>query len=734
MNRLRTDILCLLLFALSCYAVPQPVEGAQGQSSPKVALALSGGGARGAAHAGVLRVIEQNNIPVHCIVGTSFGALVGGLFSIGYSADDIEYILTGQDWNRMFSDAPERRFMPLIERRNSRYQVDLPFRGWTPQLPTGIRGGQRMTEALDELTTGRMLSAGYDFDKLPIQFRAVATNLLDGSPYIFSRGSMTEALRASMAIPLLFTPHEKDDLLLVDGGLVANLPTTVARDECGADVIIAVDVTSPLRKKDEIGSFLDVIDQSISLQMERNKEESRKLADILIQPRLDDFSNTDYEDFSRIAKRGEEAATLLLDQIKSLTAGAKPREAVRPALPANAIPRVESISFRGLRRIKPDQLIKEVQVNPGEFVDPSAIGEDVNRLFATRLFDTVTYSLEPLGGNRYNLVYTVREAAFKGLGAALRYDNDYNFVVLAEFTARQLFDTRSTAILSTQFGGLENHFAVLRYVPAAAPFFFMEPRAEATRLERLDIRDEQKIDQYTDKREGGRFLIGGTIYRELEIAAGYRAERVRIDGGSDPNRLEGSEVLAGLTLRLNRDSLDSRDFPRSGSALRLQIDKRSKALGSDLEYSKWEADYRRYFSLSRKSTLQINAAAGHTRGSVPFYDQFFIGGYSFSQMASRPFVGLERDELQTRQMAILGATYRRRLFSQSLSFIRRGYVLGIYNGILSSDREEAPYEFDLFHGVGMGIALDTVVGPIHTAVGWSEGGRFNFYFTFGPSF
>ena len=156
-----------------------------------------------------------------------------------------------------------------------------------------------MIEALDELTTSRMLSAQYDFDKLPIQFRAVATNLLDGKPYVFSKGSMSEALRASMAIPLLFTPLEKDGALLVDGGLVDNLPTDVARD-LGATVVIAVDATSPLLRKDEINSFIEVVDQSISLQMERNEQESRKLASIVLQPRLEEFSNTDYDRFAEI--------------------------------------------------------------------------------------------------------------------------------------------------------------------------------------------------------------------------------------------------------------------------------------------------------------------------------------------------------------------------------------------------------------------------------------------------
>ena len=732
-GKLTIKPLYLLILTVVC-GLAVPVQGAGPQTPPKVALVLSGGGARGAAHVGVLRVFEQKGIPVDCIAGTSFGALVGGLYSVGYSADEIETILTGQDWNQVLSDTPERRLIPLIERRNSRYQAELSFQGWAPQLPTGIREGQRMTEALDELTTGRMLSVDYDFDKLPIRFRAVATNLVDGKPYVFKRGSMTEALRASMAIPILFTPVEKDGMLLVDGGLVDNLPTDVAR-EMGADIVIAVNASSPLLAKDKINSLLEVIDQSISLQVERNEEERRKLADIVLQPRLDGYSNADYDSFGEIAKRGEEEAQRVMDQLQALLAGVPLRPPPPdPLPPRNSIPRIEAISFQGLKKIKAGQLRSSIQVHPGEIVNPSAIGEDVDRLYATRLFDRVSYTLELLPGDRLNLVYVVKESALNGLGAGLRYDNDYDFVVLAEFTARQLFNTPSTAIVSTQFGGLDNHFAVLRVIPPAAPFFFVEPRGEATRLERLDIRNEETVDKYTDKREGGRLMLGASLRRQLEIAAGYRSERVRIDGGSEPNRLTGSAVLAGLAFRLTRDTLDFRDFPRSGMALRFQIDKRSQSLGSDFDYSKWEADFSRYFTLSEKSVLQIHGAAGYSRGSVPFYDLFFVGGYSFSQIASRQFVGLERDEFNVNQMGILGASYRRRLFSKSLSLIRRGYVTGLYNGMFSSTREESPYHFDLFHGAGIRLGLDTLVGPIHATAGWGEGGRVNFYFSFGPSF
>jgi NTE family protein len=721
-----------VIVAASFFLVAAPAA-ARPQGPHKIALVFSGGGARGAAHIGVLKVLEREHIQVDCIAGTSFGALAGGLYAIGYSSLEIERILSGQDWSGILSDAPERRLTPLIQRRNSRYQAQISFRGWTPELPTGFRGGQRLTESLDILTTNQMLRADYDFDRLPIRFRAVATNLVDGKAYVFSQGSLTEALRASMAIPLLFTPVEKDDMLLADGGLVDNLPTDIARD-MGADIIIAVDTTSPLLGKNEIRNFIDVVDQSISIQMVKNVGENRKLADIVLRPRLDNFIYNDFDKIPEIVARGEEEANRFVSQLKALIGGMPSSPNPAPATGTGPVRSIESISFRGLSKIRTEQLKSEVRLRPGDVVDPVNIGADINRLYATRFFDSVGYTLEPLAQNRYQLIYVVKESSFKSLGLGLRLDNDYNFLALVEFTALELFHSPSSAIVSSQFGGLENYYAALRLVPPRHSFIFIEPRGEMLRIERLDLRDKKLIDRFTDKREGGRLLIGGSLLKQLEVSAGYRAERVRIEGGIEPNRLPAATALAGFTFRLNRDTLDTRDYPHSGMILRFQGDKNAKSLGGDLDYSKWELDHQRYFTFSPKSTLQVNSTFGYSRGPVPFYDRFFIGGYSFSQLASRQFVGLRRDEVTPNQAAIIGGSYRRELFSHSFSIVRKGYLTGMYNAMFHSSGETSPYNFDLIQGGGVGLALETLLGPIRAAGGWAEGGRWNFYISFGPSF
>jgi NTE family protein len=726
----RRRYLHLLLLACISFLGAASPAGAR-QNSHTIGLVLSGGGVRGAAHIGILRVFEQEQIPIHCIAATSFGSLVGGLYALGYTADEIESIFANQDWDSIFSDAPERRLTRLMERRNTRYQAQISFHGWNPELPTGLLEGQRLIETLDKLTTGRLLQAENDFDKLPIPFRAVATNLIDGKPYVFRKGSMTEALRASMSIPLLFTPLEKDGMLLADGGLVDNLPVDVAK-AMGADIVIAVDVTSPLLPLAKLRTFVNVVDQSISLQMEQNVQTSQKLATILLKPDLEKYTGSDYEKFSAIVKQGEEEAKKRLPELKALVAGILPRTNAQPA--TSAKPVIRSVSFRGLRQVGPHQLRASIRVGPGETVDPAKIGADVERLYATRLFENVAYTLEPAGDNRWDLFFNTKEAPINTLGASLRYDDTFNFVALAEFTARQLFNSPSTLTVSSQFGGLEDHFASLRLSPLRARFLFVEPRVDARRLERLDIRNQELVDKYTDKREGGQLLIGATIFRQLEISGGYRAERARIAGGSEPNLMTGSTVLAGLTFRLNRDSLDLPVLPRSGMLLRGQFDKRSASLGSDLDYSRLQVDWQQYIPVSLVSTFQVSAAAGYSHGPAPFYDLFYIGGYSFSERASLHFLGLDRDELLVRQAGIFSPGYRRQILNKPLAFVKRGFLTGSYNVVLSSTRRTSPYDFDLLHGAGLGVDLDTMIGPMRAAGGWSEAGRLHFYISVGPSF
>jgi len=232
---------------------------------------------------------------------------------------------------------------------------------------------------------------------------------------------------------------------------------------------------------------------------------------------------------------------------------------------------------------------------------------------------------------------------------------------------------------------------------------------------------------------GGQLMLGGT-FRRLEIAAGYRQESVSIRGGAEPNRLEDSVSLAGLTLRINRDTLDHQEFAQKGMALHLQVDKRIKTLGGDLDYSRWEVGVRPFFSISGKSTLELSAVAGFSRGPLPFYERFYAGAYSFAEKGPHHFLGFSRDELTANQLAMLASSYRYQIFSHPVSFARRGFLFGTYNFAAVSSHETSPYDFTYFNGGGFGLAIDTLLGPARIALGWGSSGEPKLYVSIGPSF
>jgi len=287
MKNLRIQTMALLLALVSAPGAIHLKASENNNARPKIGLALSGGGARGAAHIGVLKVFEQERIPIDYIAGTSFGALVGGLYAEGYSAEEIETIFLSQKWDDIFDESPKRVHAPIVQKRAKRYLVQLDVAKSGPELPMGMLRGQKLSEILSRYTASGIAAAGNDFDRLPIPFRAVATDILTGNTYLFKRGSMAEALRASISIPGVFSPVEKDKMLLVDGGLSDNLPCDVVQ-EMGADIIIAVDVTSPLYSRGEIKTLFKVLDQSISLLMRKSVDENLKKATLfLIRSEID---------------------------------------------------------------------------------------------------------------------------------------------------------------------------------------------------------------------------------------------------------------------------------------------------------------------------------------------------------------------------------------------------------------------------------------------------------------
>ncbi|MDH4223911.1 MAG: patatin-like phospholipase family protein, partial [candidate division Zixibacteria bacterium] len=365
----------------------------------KTGLALSGGGARGFTQIGILKVLEKEKIPVDFIAGTSMGGIIGGLYACGYSAEELERIVLDINWQDLLSDTPSRLSLFLSQREErEKYLFQVFFEGLEPSIPRALTSGQKLTNLFTQLTMQANFEAGSDFGKLKIPFCAVSTDLATGEEILLTRGDLSEALRATMAIPLIFTPVEIDGRQLVDGGLVDPVPVQVAK-EMGADVVIAVNTSSELLSSSRIKNPLDIANQTTSIMTLERKENELSKADFVFAPELSAYSSIDFEKASELIKIGERVADSLLSDLKSL---------IHPPFSSESLYTVGKIEFSGNVNFTDNHLRENLKVKTGENVTITDIKTDLNKFYATGYFEEVYAELSRTGKD-YSLTYYLVE-------------------------------------------------------------------------------------------------------------------------------------------------------------------------------------------------------------------------------------------------------------------------------------------------------------------------------------
>jgi NTE family protein len=393
---------------------PQPGEITfplrQTSGRPKVGLALSGGGARGLTQIGILKVFERENIPIDYIAGTSMGGIIGGLYAAGYSAQELERIVLRVDWDDLLSDTPPRLSLLLSQREESEGSL-FQFRldGFKPYVPTALTSGQKLSNLFTNLTMRASFSSQWfaqsqsNFDCLKIPFRAVTTDLVTGERVILDSGDLAQALRATMAVPLVFAPVEMGERLLVDGGLVDPVPVEVAR-QMGADVVIAVNTVSPLLPAAKIKNPLDIANQTTSIMSLRKKEEELKKADFVLNPELSDFSAMDFGNVGRLISLGEDTADSLINEVRKTLGGKR-----KLSNPDSSEFKICELQFLGNQKIRNDHLMEKIETRIESTVTKDQIRSDLEEIHSTGYFSDVLATLHRIRGEEYSLAYQVSE-------------------------------------------------------------------------------------------------------------------------------------------------------------------------------------------------------------------------------------------------------------------------------------------------------------------------------------
>jgi len=707
-----------------------------GTARPRIGLVLSGGGARGLAHVGVLKVLERERIPVDLIAGTSMGAIIGGLYASGMSATEIERELLQVRWDEVFSPRVDR---PLLPQR--RKEQDFEF---SPALELGMRDGVLMTpkaavssRGLDELLRRYTLRAGRlrNFDVLPIPFRAVATDMETGQPVVLREGDLAIALRSSMSVPGVFSPTEVDGRILGDGGLVDNLPVDVAR-AMGAERLIAVNIGTPLAGRETLGTVLGLTAQMINILTEQNVQ--RSLAsldarDVLIAPPLKQLSSSDFDRARELVALGEQGAEQAVAQLAAYRLDPAAYAAWRAGRPQVAAPqtRLAFVRFEGSTQTRPQRYTPQLESQPGQPFDAARAERDARRLAASGDYARSDYRLEhtPDGDG---LVFEVEDKPWGpnyfrvGLDLSTDFGGRSAFNLKVSHTRRWLTDTGTEWRNQLQIGQATGLDTELYHPLAAAPGWFGDwfvsgyAGGERRLLWLYDAVDGHERAQL--RRSAGRFGLdlGQAWGRYGEVRLGLQSTVWRTRPnivGSDFTGSLASEGWReqGLRLRAVVDQLDFASFPLHGYRAEAEIGRGVRRGDAHENYTRLEtsgslvgthgAD-----TLNLHGQLDVSDTPG---GST--VGRYSLGG--FHQLS-----GFRSGQLVGNALLFGRLTWYHRL-TQPL-VLTRGFFVGasLEAGNAWADRRQLKLS-DVHGGMSLFLGADTGLGPLYLGLTYAPRGE-----------
>ncbi len=404
-------IIYLALFSTLIFLKTSHSEQQEIRQRPKIGLVLSGGGAKGFAHIPLLKMLDSLNIPIDYIAGTSMGGIAGALYAIGYSGLDLEKLVYRNDWEEIFTDKPQREILPYFQKKETgKYQLEFGMKGVKPVTPSGLIYGQKV--ALLFLSLTFPYERVENFDQLPIPFRCVAIDLVSGNEVILKDGSLAKAMRATMAIPTVFSPVEWGDSLLIDGGFSNNLPVDVVK-AMGADIIIAEDVESPLLSKKELDNAIAVLNQTITLLGIKRKKENLQDVAILIQPNMRNYTPADFDNnkIRGIILEGEKAVQSKLPELIQLKQTYKLGTVSDPANEAFLVPgpKIYQVNITGQTTLPFDFIYEKLNFKPNEIFHPDSMEQHIADLKATQFFENVDYEVIPASDSLIKVTVSVKE-------------------------------------------------------------------------------------------------------------------------------------------------------------------------------------------------------------------------------------------------------------------------------------------------------------------------------------
>ncbi len=736
MGKITAFLIAVLIFATFN-------AGAYNNNRPKIGLVLSGGGARGLAHIGVLRALEEKRIPIDYIAGTSIGSIVGGLYATGMSTDDLEWVVKSIDWDRVFRPTTDRVNQNYSAKQADKdYFVDLEF-GLSKTGPSsgkGFAGGQQIMLELQRIV-GSIKTQ--DFDKFPIPFRAVATDLNAAEPYVINHGDLAMAMRASMAIPLVFGPVKYQGRFLADGGILNNLPVDVVK-QMGADIVIAVNISSPLNKIDENSSVISVSYQSVDVALVQNTIQSLGLADIVIAPTLKDLGAGDFDKYPEFIEAGIKSVktkSLVLDHLSLNENDYLTSLDSRRILMQDIPKKIEFVHFTGNKRTSVERLRHKSKILLNKPFVVAEIQDLADDLAVDNDILTVTYKVVTNDKNQQGIEFTIQEKNWGpdylkfGLKVADDFDSNTRISLLARHHRYNINRKGGEWINDFSVGSVFQWKSELNQPMDFADKYFLSANI-------LMSKDSRRF-------YGNIFnpsLVGQNIAEEFDIkpTGEYDIKDFAFGIDAGVNLTENSELRAGIWFMdqnivpvINRSEFETAIDRSTGIKIRYGLDTLNKPIyarsGIDLtteiglfDNVQWlNFDIFQRFPISENTAFHIGFQGDFVNNAEDGEVLFAYGGLdNFAGYPQHSLLGLNAivmefgafTDLEQINLPIFG----------SPKLIVKGHYGNVWQHHIKFE--------DMLYGYSAGISLDVVNTVLFLGTGYSNNGDFRFYLRLGTGF
>jgi NTE family protein len=692
---------------------------------PKIGLVLSGGGAKGFAHVGVLKVIEQAGIKIDYIGGTSMGAVIGGLYASGYNANQLDSIVRVTNFDNLLVDYLPRSSKSFYEKRNDElYVVSLPFNKLKFGAPQSLSKGMFNYNLFNQLTFH--VRHIRDFNQLPIPFLCIATDIEQGKQVVLDKGILAQALFASSALPSVFSPVKLEDKLLVDGGVINNYPIEEIR-KLGADIIIGVDVQSGLRDKSELQGAINVLFQITNFQAIEKMNLNSKNTDIYIKPDIKNFGAVSFEKAKEIILRGEEAAFTVYEDFEKIAEKSSPYQKPKLKIESDSL-KIKNIVCNNLGHYSKAYIEGKLKFKSGAKIRYKDLETGINNIGATHNFGTVIYSLEPNGDGDDLIINLVENPVITFLKFGLHYDGLYKSAVLANITNKNSLFKNDVASfdliigdnvrynldyyidngynLSVGFKSQLNQFN--KNVAKEISNLPIESTANTININFLDLTSAL----YFQSIFAQKFLIGvGLEHKYLSIDSETLTTASTVIDRSEYGSIFGY---------MKYDSFDSQYFPSKGWCFTGDIHNyllSSNYSGKFNSFSIAKADLGFAVKILNKTTFKFQAEGGFSIGpqSVPYFD-FVLGGFGFIPVNNfKPFYGYDF-------LSIEGDSYLKSSLVVDYEIFKKNHLnfsanyANIKNNLFDTlDWISIPK----YSGYALGYGLETILGPMEVKYSWS---------------